>query len=140
MGKNELVEIEQAALLEITIVEQYEDEGPQEERFSGFLTSSNHAMFVEQKYGTLMIVEVKPTNDPSVYLTVSPTMDLGRVDDPSKNAETVKAAAKTLSNMTAYELVAKVILNLRQEVNFENTIVPIPERSIFTDTLKSGVA
>lgn len=137
MKKNDLVE---SSLLAITILEQYEDDGPREERFSGFLTSSNHAMFVEQMYGTLMMVEVEPTNDFSVYLTVSPPTKLGHVNDPSKNDETIKEVAKTLNNMTAYEFVAKVIFNLRHEVDFVDKIVPIPESSNSITSLESGVA
>jgi hypothetical protein len=134
MNKNESVE---STLKAVTILDQYEDLGEQlEERFSGFLTGSNHAMFVEQKYGTLMMVEITPTNDPSVYLSASRTMELGVTNDCSKNGETVEAVAKTLNNMTAYEFLAKVLMNVDQEVDFEDMIVAIPAMA----NLKSGVA
>jgi hypothetical protein len=126
MGKNEL--------FAITIVEKYDDYGPKEARYTGFLTSPHHAMFVDQNCGTLMIVEVNPTNDSSVYLTASPTMELGHVEDPSKYAETIKTVAESLNNMPAYQFVVKILLNLRGEVNFEDKIVPVPGGSNFMDT------
>lgn len=135
MRKNEFAKSGQAALLPITILCQYEDLGEQlEERRSGFLTGFNHAMFVEPQYDTLMIVKVKPTNDPFVYLTVSPTMELGRVDDASKHAETVEAVAEGLKNMTALEFVTKIMMNVKQEVHFDGMIVPAPVN------LESGVS
>jgi hypothetical protein len=130
--KNELA----VDLLPITVLTQYEDLGEQlEEYFAGFLTGENHAMYIErtQSCGVLMIVEVEPTNDPSVYLTISPTLELGQVDDLLKKAETVEAAARKLKNMTAYEFVTKVMSNVKQEVDFENMIVPAPAN------LESGV-
>lgn len=118
--------IENGNYLPITIVDRFEDDGPKEERWSGFLTSPNHAMFVEPVYGFLMIVEVKPTDLPLLYLKVGATTELGKISDPSKNVETVQAAVKKLNSMSAYEFVIKIICDLRHDVDFKNMIVPPP--------------
>lgn len=124
------------SLLAITVLDLYEDDGPKEVRFSGFLINSNHAMFVEQSHGqakgALMLVEVKPTNDPLVYLTSSYTTELGIVE--GDHSETIKSTAKMLLNMTAYEFIIKIICKLVNYVNFKDLIVSIPVKNDFIAT------
>lgn len=126
------------SLLAITVLHQYEDLGVQrEERFAGFLTSPKHAMYME--HGELLVVaEVRPTNDPSVFLALIPTLELGRSNEPCNNAETVQTVAKKLNRMTAYEFVTEIMLKVRQDVNFGEMIIPANSGAVAA--LESGVA
>lgn len=126
-----------SGLQAIIVMFQYEDFGEQiEERHAGFLTGSNHAMYLEGD--TLMIVPVKPTNEPSVYLA-GDTMELGVVHDPSQSVSIIESTTKNLNNMTAYEFLTKVMLNVSQDVDFEDMIVPASARSNFMNAIESGV-
>lgn len=123
----------------ITVMFQYEDLGQQiEQRFPGFLTSSNHAMFVERY--SLMIVPVEPTNDPTVFLG-GHTFELGNVDDSSRNVQTIESVVKKLNNMTAYEFVTEILMSCRHIRDFDGKIIPPQTESDFKQaTRKSGVA
>lgn len=117
----------------ITVMHKYEDLGEQfDERYEGFLTSSNHAMYIEGQ--ALMFVPVKPTNDPAVYLAAVETLQLGIIHDPLQIVLIIESFLKKLQNMTAYEFLAKIMMSVKQEVDFEDFIVPDPT------ILESGVA
>lgn len=120
MENSKLVE---NSLPAITVLHQYEDLGVQrEERFAGFLTSSDYAMYMER--GALVVAQVRPTNDPAVFLALIPTLELGHSNDPCINAETVQTVAKKLNRMSAYEFVTEIMLKVRQDVNFGEMIIP----------------
>lgn len=108
--------------------QKYENEyGMQEARYPGFLTGNHHAMYIENEteYERLLFVNVSPTDDPDVYLDISPGYCvLGYLHESYDPISVIKELNSKLHSMTAYEFLMKVIIHVQYEIEFEDWIIP----------------
>lgn len=109
----------------ITVLIKYDNEfGEQEERYAGFLTGNLHAMYDENDYGRIVFVKVVPTDEPNVYLSVSGYCSLGYLDESDDPKIIIEKLTNKLHNMTAFEFMTDVIIHVKAEIEFEDTIIP----------------
>lgn len=97
-----------------------------EERYPGYLTGGKNAMYVVPNLGTLIFAEVEPTDDPAVFLEVTPAeTQLGNINDAGGDMESIisKLTIK-LHNMTGYDFLAKVMVHVREDFDYEGAIIP----------------
>lgn len=113
-------------LLPITVCVPIEDENERktEVRFPGFLTSAGYAMYVEPRYGDLCFAGVEETTEATVYRLTTPFTTLGRITDQDEDEQIIGQLTQLLHQMTAYDFLAKVIINVPAEIEFRETIIP----------------
>jgi hypothetical protein len=108
----------------ITVLGRYTNEqGEQEERYSGFLTGGSHALCLEE-YNSIIFVEVAPTDEPEIYLGEPRYHSLGQLNESQDPQTIIEALANKLHSMMAYEFMAKVIFHVKDEIDFEQLIIP----------------
>ncbi|MGO4268263.1 hypothetical protein AB4Z22_00200 [Paenibacillus sp. TAF58] len=109
----------------VTILVRYKnEEGDQEVRYPGYHTGGNNAMYVTE-YGALIFVEIEPTEDSSIYVDLSGWTQLGNIKDASGDTETmIGVLTNKLHRMTAYDFLAKVLVHVREDFDFEGAIIP----------------
>jgi hypothetical protein len=78
------------------------------------------------EHGNLIFVVIKSTEDPGIYLDVTPGWtELGNVKDGGGNLETiVSKLTSKLHNMTGYDFLAKVMVHVRDGFDYEGAIIP----------------
>jgi hypothetical protein len=103
---------EDVVIQTVTLLVKFHDGvGEQEERFVGFLTGAEHAMYVEEDYGNLIFVKIVETLEPNVYEAVKGFNELGNIKNSPMDAEaTVKAVATKLHHMTAYQFFTDIMV------------------------------
>lgn len=117
---------EDVVIQPVTIIVKFHDGvGEQEERFVGFLTGAEHAMYVEEDYGNLIFVRVVDTPEPNVYQAVRGFNELGNIKNSPMDAEsTVRAVATKLHNMTAYQFFTDIMVEYVKSEQFGEAIIP----------------
>jgi hypothetical protein len=109
----------------ITVLVPYSnEEGRQELYCTGFLTSDHHAMYIEDAYRDIIFVGVLPSRDPGVYIDVTGYLSLGKIAESQNLGEVVAELTERLKQMSAYQFLADVVISMRDEVEFDETIIP----------------
>lgn len=111
-------------LTKITVI--YREEEGFEQRFNGFLTDAQHAMYVEETNGELFMNKVVPVEGQEGVYYVDPDSSyliLGQVAE-GEEEKTINALAKILQQKTAYEFLVEVMMHVPIETDFEELVVP----------------
>lgn len=108
----------------ITVIVPYTDEqGYQELKRAGFLTSEHHAMYIEGKQQEIVFVGVMPSRDPAEYINVTRYLSLGKIGEADA-IQVVDALTTRLKQMSAYDFLADVVMGVQEDVEFRNLIIP----------------
>lgn len=113
------------SLKAITIIIDYEDEdGPQEERHTGYLTGYGYAFYIIQEYATLCFASVVATDEVGIYRAVKFKYMIEKLTEPGNDKEVILKLAQQLHRMSGYEFLARVILNVQSSIEFEGWLLP----------------
>lgn len=112
----------------VTILVRYtNEEGDQELRFLGFLTGSEHGMYVDPGYGNLHFCKLESTDDPTAYLDVGGYLVLGKLSESEQvdfAVTIIEQLASKLQSISGYEFLMNVIANLSPNIELEDWIIP----------------
>ncbi|MCZ8513799.1 hypothetical protein O9H85_15425 [Paenibacillus filicis] len=105
----------------ITVI--YIEENGYQEEYNGYLTDSQHAMYVEPKYGELYLTHVMPTNQSNVYKIDSGFLILGSVEEGQEET-VINSLMEVLRSRSAYDFLTSVMLNVEEVIEFDDLIIP----------------
>jgi hypothetical protein len=108
----------------ITVILRFTNEdGEQEEIYSGFLTGNSHAMYIDG-FDNLIFLKVSPTSDPDVYVDEYGYCYLGELGESDEPEVVISALVEKLNSITAYQFLEKVLIHVKCEIEFEDWILP----------------
>lgn len=110
----------------VTLIYKYDEKaGGGQDQFTGYLIDQEHAMYLTDGFdgNELELVRVTSTEKPDVYNIDSGFFVLGIVAEEQTEL-VIHSLAEVLKTKSAYDFLTCVMVNVADEVNFGELIIP----------------